>query len=171
MKLTLLIAAVFASVIAGHSQSLKKYAVSNSGCSLYIYCEPKFDVDYSEDSSKVFTGECTSDQVTYGLICIKLLTPVSDMDMAEDLVISYLDYLKVSFEIITAAGYGKGHRMNDNENVRGIIDYWQDKEKANWKIKAWTDCKFIAVMYAKSKKELPETKVSVFLNGFRFQGM
>ena len=91
--------------------------------------------------------------------------------MAEDLVISYLDYLKVSFEISNAAGYGKGHRMNDNENARGIIDYWQDKEKANWKIKAWTDGKFIAVMYAKSKKELPETKVEVFLNGFRFQGM
>lgn len=171
MRTTLLLAALLMSVITGHSQNPKKYAVSNSGCSLYTYCEPKFDVDYSEDSSKVYTGECTSGQVTYGLICIRLLHPVSDLNMAEDLVIAYLDYLKVNFEITTAAGYGKGHRLNNNDNARGIIDYWLDKEKANWKIKAWTDGKFIGVLYAKSKKVLPETKVEFFLNGFRFPGM
>jgi hypothetical protein len=155
-----------------HAQSLKKYPISNSGCSLYMFCDPgKFDVDKSEDSSMVYTAECVKEEVTYGVICIKLLNPVTDLDAAEDLVTSYLDYLKLSFEIASAAGYGKGHRLNNNENTRGIIDYWTDKEKEDYKVKAWTDGNFIGVLYAKSKKEIPETKVNVYLEGFRFPGM
>jgi hypothetical protein len=128
-------------------------------------------VDLSEDSSKVYTGECMVADVSYGVICVKLLTPVTDLTMAEDLVISYLDYLKVSFDIKKATGYGKGHRLNNNENTRGILDYWEGKDLANWKVKAWTDGKFIGFMHAYSKKELPETKVNVFLDSFRLPGM
>lgn len=119
----------------------------------------------------VYTAECVKEEVTYGIICIKLLSPVTDLDAAEDLVTSYLDYLKLSFEIASAAGYGKGHQLNNNENTRGIVDYWTDKEKENYKVKAWTDGNFIGVLYAKSKKEIPETKVNVYLDSFRFPGM
>jgi hypothetical protein len=157
--------------VSGFSQSLKKYPVSNSECSLYSYCEATYQMSLSEDSSKVYTGECNVADVWYGVICVKLLTPLPDLTMAEDLVISYLDYLKINFEIKKAAGYGKGHRLNNNENTRGIIDYWEDAELDKWKVKAWTDGKFIGFMYARSKKELPEQKVNVFLDGFRMPGM
>lgn len=150
------------------SQSLKKYPVSKSGCSYYNYCDAKFDISKSTDSSDIYTGECVAADVTYGIICVKLLNPVTDLQMAEDLLIAYMDFLKQSFEITSAAGYGKGHRLNNNENTRGIIDYWKDKENDGWKVKGWTDGKIVAVMYAYSKKELPETKVNVFLDGFRF---
>jgi|CXWL01.1.fsa_nt_gi hypothetical protein len=170
MKTTFLLAA-FLFIATADAQSLRKYPVSNSGCSLYSYCESKYDVDYSEDSSKVYTGECTSGEVTYGIICIKLLNTVTDLSAAEDLMVSYLDYLKMNFEIKKAAGYGKGHRLNNNENTRGILDYWEDKGMDKWKIKAWTDGKYIGFMYAYSKKDLPETKLDVFLNSFRFPGM
>jgi hypothetical protein len=151
------------------AQSLKKYPISNSGCSLYLYCDPKkFDFDYSEDSSKVYTGECLSNDVTYGVICIQLLRPLTDPEAAEELMISYLDFLKADFNVRTAAGYGKGHRLNQDESTRGIIDYWKDGEERNWKIKAWTNGKYIGVLYANSTKELPESRVNVFLDGFRF---
>jgi hypothetical protein len=160
------------SLLYCNAQSLKKYAISNSGCSVYTLCDPgRFDVDYSQDSSKVYTAECVKDEVHYGIICVKLLNPAVDLNTAEELVVSYLDYLKVDFEIASSAGYGKGHRLNSNENTRGILDYWKDKENVNWKVKAWTDSKFIVVLYANSKKELPETKADVFLNGLRFPGM
>ena len=158
-------------IFTGHSKSLKKYPISNSGCSLYIYCEPKFSVEKSTDSSLVFTGECVKDDISYGVVCVKLLNPVSDLTMAEDLLISYLDYLKENFNIINAAGYGKGHRLNNKENTRGILDYWEDKDKDKWKIKAWTDGKYIGFIYAYSKKELPEAKVNIFLDSFRLPGM
>lgn len=171
MKILLTLTIIFLSSNNGFSQSLKKYPIGNSGCSLYIYCEPKFSVEKSNDSSLVYTGECIREDISYGVICVKLLTPVSDLTMAEDLVISYLDYLKESFEITGAAGYGKGQRLNNNEKTRGIIDYWEDKDKDKWKVKAWTDGKYIGFMYAYSKKEMPEQKVNIFLDSFRMPGM
>lgn len=171
MKIILSFSLYLLCIFTGSSQSLKKYPISNSGCSLYIYCEPKFTIEKSTDSSLVYTGECVKDDISYGIVCVKLLNPVSDLTMAEDLVISYLDYLKENFSIINAAGYGKGHRLNNKENTRGILDYWEDKDKDKWKIKAWTDGKFIGFMYAYSKKELPEAKVNIFLDSFRLPGM
>jgi hypothetical protein len=172
MKTTLcwITALLLASLV--HAQSLKKYPISNSGCFAYMYCDPgKFDLDYSEDSSKVFTSQCDKEGVTYGVICIKLLNPIPDPANAEEVMISYVDYLKADFHIKSAVGYGKGHRLNNNENTRGILDYWEDNDGNHWKMKAWTDGKFIGVLFGYSKKELPETKVDVFLNSFRLPGM
>lgn len=149
------------------SQSLKKIPVGNSGCTVYTYCDMKFDESKSPDSSVVFAGECVKDEITYGTICVKLLNPPASLAMAEDLLVAYLDFLKGSFSITKAAGYGKGHRLNNNENTRGILDYWEDNEKNNWKVKAWTNGKVVGVMYAFSKKALPEPKVNIFLEGFR----
>lgn len=149
------------------SQNLKKYPVSKSGCSYYNYCDAKFDASKSQDSSDIYTGECAVSDVTYGIICVKLLNTVADLQMAEDLLIAYMDFLKQSFEITSTAGYGKGHRLNNNESTRGIIDYWKDKENNNWKVKGWTDGKHIGVLYAYTNKTLPEQKVNVFLDGFR----
>jgi hypothetical protein len=172
MKTFVLFAVLLIHFHNGHAQLLKKYSIGETGCTLYLYCDPgKFDVDYSEDSSKVYTGECIKEDITYGVICIRLLAPITDLNAAEEVMISYLEYLKASSNIISAAGYGKGHILNNNENTRGVIDYWKDKDQNNWKIKAWTNGVFIAVLYASGKKELPETKVDAFLNGFRFPGM
>jgi len=171
MKKTILLF-LFTAIIAGTSaQSFKKYPIGTSGCSVYLFCGPAFDEAYSEDSSKVYTGECAKDSVYYGTICVKLLNPVKDITQAEELVVAYLDFLKKSFSIEHAAGYGRGNRLNSNENTRGVIDYWQDKDKNNWKVKGWTDGKFIGIVYAYSIKELPEAKADVVLNSFRFPGM
>ena len=152
------------------AQSLKKYTLAGSGCSYYNYCEITFELTKSEDSSHIWTGECVKDDINYGIICVKLKEPVTDLTMAEDLMISYADYLKTSFKITKVAGYGKGHRLQNKENTRGIIDYWSDMEKNNWKIKAWTDGKFIGFMFVYSQKELPEPKINLFLDGFRLPG-
>lgn len=157
--------------LISYGQSLKKVPVSNSGCSVYTYCNFNFETEYSQDSSLVYIGECVKDEVSYGVICVKLLSPAADLDRAEELVINYLDYLKTSFNISKAVGYGKGHHLSKNENTRGVIDYWEDNEKNNWKVKAWTDGKFIGVLYGYSAKELPEQKLNVFLDSFRFPGM
>ncbi|MGB3007870.1 MAG: hypothetical protein WBC06_15250 [Chitinophagaceae bacterium] len=167
MKKNLLFFVLLFSITNSFGQSLKKYPISNSGCSVYNYCDIKYDISKSQDSSTVYAGECSKDEISYGVICVKLLEPVKDLNAAEELLISYADFLKSSFKITKSAGYGKGHRLNNNENTLGIIDYWEDAEKENWKIKAWTDGKFIGFLYAYSKKELPETKINLFLDGFR----
>lgn len=169
-KMLLLISCTLSFTIS-QSQSLKKYEISKSGCSVYMYCAPeRFEEAYSQDSSKVYTAECTMDNLTYGVICIQLLTPLKNMSEAEDMLIAYLDYLKTNFEIKSAVGYGRGNHLNNQEDTRGVVDYWKDGENNNWKVKAWTNGKFIGVLYVYSSKELSETKIDVFLNGFRFPG-
>ncbi len=166
-KVVLLLLSLTGWIQVSISQSLKKIPISTSGCSLYTFCEMKFDSSRSPDSSQVFAGECTKEDITYGTICVKLVNPPESLQMSEDLLIAYLDFLKGSFGITKAAGYGKGHRLNNNENTRGILDYWADAEKNNWKVKAWTDGKFIGVMYVYCLKEIPENKVNAYLEGFR----
>ena len=168
---TILLLAGFLIAVSTPAQSFKKVPISNSGCSLYSFCEFKFEKEYSEDSSLVYVGECVKDSMNYGVICVKLLQPGDDLDRSEESLISYLDYLKTSFKIINAAGYGRGHRLTGNENTRGVLDYWEDNEKNKWKIKGWTNGKFIGVLYGYSAKELNETKLNIFLEGFRFPGM
>ena len=94
----LLIFSIF--IIHTHAQIIKKYPVNKSGCFVYMFCDPaKFDEDFSQDSSKVYSATCTKDEIHYGVICAKLLKPVDDLDEAQELVASYLDYLKVDFGI------------------------------------------------------------------------
>src|SRR6188474_994911 len=108
---TILLFSSFLITIAIPVQTLKKVPISNSGCSVYAFCEFKFETDYSEDSSLVYVGECVKDGMTYGVICVKLLQPADDLDRSEESLISYLNYLKISFRILNSTGYGKGHRL------------------------------------------------------------
>ncbi len=154
------------------SQYLKKYDIGNSGCSVYLYCNPgDYQLSYSEDSSEVYTSECINDSTHYGVICVKLKESVSDMTTAENLLISYMDFLKTSFKITSAVGYGKGSHLADREDIRGIVDYWTDNENNNWKVHGWTDGNFIGILYGYSSGDLPESKVNVFLESFRLPGM
>ena len=169
-KISFLLASTIYFLISD-AQSFKKVPISNSGCLVYTYCDFKFETEYSEDSSQVFVSECEKDGLTYGIICVKLSQAEDDLGRAEESMISYLDYLKESFNIIRSAGYGKGHKLANNEKTRGVLDYWEDGDKNNWKIKAWTNGKFIGVLYGFSPKELPEQKLNLYLDGFRFPGM
>jgi len=174
MKRFLLLLAITIFSYNSYGQSFKKYLIGDSGCSAYFFCDPgTFDLSYSDDSSKVYTGECkTTDTLTYGIICIKLKEAVEPGKDAEELMTSYLDYLKTAFGITSSAGYGKGHTLKGKEDARGIIDYWEDKEGDSWKIKSWSDGKLITVMYVYAKGQLDETtKVNIFLDSFRFPGM
>lgn len=154
-----------------YGQGIKKVPISTSGCSIYTYCTFQFEKEYSEDSSEVYVSECVKDDMTYGVICVKLLQAVDSLEVAEESMINYLNYLKTSFKILKSAGYGKGHHLNNNENTRGVLDYWEDAEKKNWKVKAWTDGKYIGVLYGYSAKELSEQKLNLFLDSFRLPGM
>jgi hypothetical protein len=131
-----------------------------------------FDASYSEDSSVVYTGECSPDSTVYGLICVKLKEPVEAGAVSESLMISYLDYLKTVLKVKSSVGYGKGHTMENYAIAKGVIDYWKDEKNNDWKIKGWTDGKIIVMMYVYEKGVLEyKPKHDLFLNGFRFPGM
>lgn len=164
----------FSTLSAGSyaQQTPATVAISNTGCTVQVYCFPgRFDAYDLEDGSTVFADDCEKEEITYGIYCVKLKTPLTNLDAAEDTAISYLDFLKLDYGIVKANGYDKGHRLNKNESTRGVFDTWKDADEHKWKIKAWTNGKFICVLYMHSIKELPDKKATVFLEGLRFPGM
>jgi len=155
-----------------HAQTIRKYFIGNSGCTAYIYCDPgNFEASFNEDSSLVYSAECVAGGTTFGLITIKLSAAAGSLHNAEGSLINYLDLLKKTFEIKEAVGYEKGHRLNNDKNTRSAIDYWTGSDGQKWKVKGWTDGKFIAVLYVKGNIEVEKFKKDLFLNSFRFQGM
>ncbi|CAN5778287.1 hypothetical protein BH10BAC2_BH10BAC2_40290 [soil metagenome] len=155
-----------------HAQGMKKYDIDDSGCKAYFFCDPgNASKSYSEDSSEIYTMECIADNLHYGLICVKYNKAVLPIQEPAALMIQYVDYLKQEFKIAESAGYGKGHTMSSDANATGIIDYWKDSEGGEWKIKSWTDGRFIGFMYVYGDGELGSdktSKIDVFLDGFRF---
>jgi hypothetical protein len=99
---------------------------------------------------------------------VQLKEKIADLKDAEQVLEQYLDYIKSSFGIEAAAGYGKGHRLRGKEDTRGMIDYWKDKEKNNLNVKGWTNGQYIVVLMAISDKEIPFEKGNVFLDGIVF---
>lgn len=172
MSRILLCLALVAIVFTARAQDPQKVAISTTGCTVDVYCLPgRFDVYDLEDGSTVYADDCEKENVTYGIYCIKLKKPISDLAAAEDSMITILDFLKLDYGIVKGKGYDKGHKLNKDDNTRGIFDTWEDTEDNKWKIRAWTNGQFICVLHMHSTKELPDKKTEVFLNGLRFPGM
>jgi hypothetical protein len=147
-------------------------AISNTGCTVQVFCFPgRFDAYDLEDGSTVYADDCEKDGITYGIYCVKLKSPVDNLEAAEDTTITYLDFLKLDYGITEAKGYSKGHLLNKNNSTRGIFDKWEDIDKNKWKLRAWTNGNYICVLYVFSSKELPDKKTEIFLEGLRFPGM
>lgn len=150
------------------SQSPKNYLIDGTSCSVYMICNPgKFESSYEKDSSKIYSRECIDHQTTYGIFLIDLPATL-ELSAAEEKTIFYLDFLKEKKEIGAALGYSKGHRLNKNENTRGVIDQWIGPGGIVWKLRAWTDGKYIAILYVHGRIVIEESKKDAFLNGFRF---
>ncbi|MGB3007869.1 MAG: hypothetical protein WBC06_15245 [Chitinophagaceae bacterium] len=149
-----------------------KVAISTTGCTVQVYCFPgRFDNYDLDDGSTVYADDCEVEKVTYGIYCVQLKKPIPDLQAAEDTIITYLDFLKLDYGIVKSKGYDKGHKLNKDDNTRGITDTWEDADKNKWKIKAWTNGNLICVLHVHSDKDLPEKKTEIFLEGLRFPGM
>jgi hypothetical protein len=150
-----------------------KTPVSNSGCYAYFpkaEAELKFELSYSEDSAKVYTGEVVDGVHHFAVIVVKMNQKLSGKEEKENMLIGYLDYLKTSFEVKNAAGYGKGHQLESAPNSVGVIDYWVDADANKWAIKGWTDENILAVMMLYGPEDYPIFNVQkMFLDGFRFK--
>lgn len=171
-RCSLLLIILLVGIKSINAQQLIKRDISTSGCQAYFFCNPgAFEKSYSPDSSIVYTGSCrVADSLEYGLIVIRFKETVPEPLVAENLMISYMDYLKESFQIKSAVGYGKGHTMPSHAAARGVIDFWKDKDGHEWKVKGWTDGAVLSFLYVMSLTgALPNsTKTDIYLDGFRF---
>ncbi|MBK7029929.1 MAG: hypothetical protein IPH45_12270 [Bacteroidales bacterium] len=123
---------------------------------------------FSPDSSKVYTLESLDEAGnTFSIIVVDLAVELPGEEV-ENILISYLDYLKEQFGVLSSAGYGKGHKLDTHASAKGINDFWSSQED-DISVKAWGDPNFLAVMMVFSEKGKDVTSRSqAFFNGFRF---
>ena len=152
-----------------------KYPIGESTVQIYFPSQPgEVYVDYSPDSSMVYTVECTDSSTgqdfQFGAIVVNLKDEIEE-DLQEELLVSYLDYLKESFNIESAAGYGKGHTLTTHESAKGIIDLWEDEDLQKWEITGWIAENTIVVLFEYGPDEYPNKSViEIFMKGVRFSG-
>ncbi|MBP6455428.1 MAG: hypothetical protein KA275_01760 [Chitinophagaceae bacterium] len=155
---------------------MAKYSVGNSGIQLYFPSKPdEAVVSYSEDSSKIFTISCldTSQNAAYYFeaIVVTLNENINAQDHIDNLVIPYLDYLKKNFNISDAAGYGKGHTLENHQTAKGVIDYWVDNDGIKYNITAWGAEKYIVILIIKGADTYPIFNITeMYKKGVRFPG-
>lgn len=176
MKSLLTILAIILSATAilnaQESSRFQKYPISNTGCFAYFPSAPgAFDVQMSDDSLNVYTGEASFDNANYAVILVDFKENFKGVkkEELEGLVTGYLDFLQKQFAITGAAGYGMGHTLESNPNAVGVIDFWEDADGLKYSVKAWADEKTLAVLMVYSKSEVNYNISSLFLNGFRFK--
>jgi hypothetical protein len=152
--------------------NLRKFQIGESGCAVYLPAtDVDWDVSVSEDSSYVCTGEVTKDNFNYFVIAVKFKEPFTDVtskDM-EDLLISYLDYLKGQFSISGSAGYGKGHPVEGHDISAGVIDFWEGDDGSQWSVKGQVTNTHLGITGVYGYDDPSDNSLTnVVLNGFVF---
>ena len=132
---------------------------------------PEFELSKSEDDAEVYTSDLELDGFRFASVSVKFSEAFTDAEPEdlEDLLISYLDYLKEKFEIEDAAGYGRGHTLESASDAIGVLDYWEDGDGLHYAVKGWINPKYIGIMFIYGEGDYPHFNVQqMYLDGFRF---
>lgn len=174
---TTLLLSLFSGILFAQQQSkvptprFTKQAIATTGCYAYL---PE-GVNWAEqtkspDSSDIFQCSRTYEGgYELGLIFVHFSAPFNTLTQPEleDLLISYSDYLKGSFNIKSAVGYGRGHRLAADTTVIGVIDYWEDKDKKQMSVQGWINPEYLAFYYILGPDNQADKFRSIFFNGLR----
>jgi hypothetical protein len=110
--------------------------------------------------------ECNENDITYGIISIKLKNTYSNLNDAEKTLRAFMERLQQSFAIQHATGlHVETFLMNGRS---AITNYWQDAAQRDWKVKGWTDGARMAVLYIKNIGLVSVAKEEYFLDGAFF---
>jgi hypothetical protein len=115
---------------------------------------------------RMYVSEWNKKDVTYGVISIKLKNRFSQLTEAENVLIRFMQQLQPAFAIQHSTGAAI---ENDVVQTRtAVVDYWQDADRRDWKVKGWTDGVTLAVYYIKNIGRIPVQQEERFLNSASF---
>ncbi|TND10405.1 MAG: hypothetical protein FD123_47 [Bacteroidetes bacterium] len=124
------------------------------------------------DSSQRFTGtKDVGGGFTFGFIAVKFQEfDNSTPDELEDLLVTYLDSVQKSWNIVKTNGYGGGKTLASDSKARGVIDYWSDKDGKEYALKGWANKTGLCVLYIQGPNIYPHTTIAdSFFDQFRFK--
>ena len=159
------------------AQTYKAYPLGESGCQASFPCAaPQAVLEYSPDSSEVYSSECSYQDVFYSLICVKLAPDVRvqmlSLNDYDTLLTHYLEYLKSAFHITASSGIEYNRVLPEHRDARGVSELWIDTGDAEWEVSAWCNGKYLSVhMVYMMEGQIPAEKKEfnrTFLYGIRF---
>lgn len=147
------------------SQKVKNQTIGSTGCSALLASEV-LDVSATESGDKLYFHEFREKRVSYGMICVEM-NEEYNLDEAIEMLTAYIEKLRGPLYILHNTGIQEDSDWNSSLS-RTIVDYWQDCEKKDWKVKGYTNGKILAVLYVKNISHVEVSKQDLFLDSFHF---
>lgn len=164
-------AAIYTSLIA-QNEEYKSYPIHETGYSALFPLDPGMaDVSLSNSELVVYTMEVSDIEKRYGLQLVMLEDNFvnSEKETLEELLMSYMQLLKLSYDVTSGIGYIKGQIHPENTKASGILDFWEDERGAQWAVKGWVDSHALVVMYVYTPTAEGMSVPYEFLDGFSFK--
>ena len=141
--------------------------IGDTGCSALLFTGNNgIDSITTRNGDDLYFHEYSEKKITDGLICIRLHKNY-ELLSAEELLSVYINKLRKPFHIHHHIGLTGDTDWNQTGTAT-ITDYWQDRKGFDWKIKGYTNGKYMAVLYVKNIGEAALNKHDLFLDSFHF---
>ncbi len=158
--------------LSAQTIQFKNYAIDNTGYGALFPADPgKADVSMNNSELEEYTMEVSSNGKRYGLQVVLLGTNFinSDKETLESLLVSYMQLLKLSYDVTSGIGYIREQKHPYNADANGILDFWEDERGAQWAVKGWVDNTALAVLYVHTRSAADMNVPYEFLDGFAFK--
>jgi hypothetical protein len=143
------------------SRKFKRTFLGTRGSSLEFSPDATFE-HTMHDGDELYFSEHREKFVTYGVLVAHLKEELCQED-ARTVLESYMERLRKPFK----APYNTG--LTDcSASTIAMVDYWQDEDSVDWKLKACSDGRTMAILYVKNINDAEVEKQEGFLNSFRF---
>jgi hypothetical protein len=143
----------------------KKIRIGDTNCSVLFSPDAVFDYTRSDDGDELYFAEYTEKEVSYGVLCARISSKVP-LDEARDIMDSYLTRLHKPFHALYNTGIDLCQPFSPETDCIQMVDYWQDEDEMDWKVKGYTDGQIIAVLYVKNINQSTVEQQDLFLDSF-----
>jgi hypothetical protein len=150
------------------AKKLKNYKIGDTGCTALLFPgNHGFDRTTTTTGDLMYFHESRKDDATYGIICIQLLEKYGKEE-ASHMLSSYIGKLKEPFSILHQTGIQDDMDWNTDDSIT-FVDYWQDQDQKDWKVKGYTNGEVMAILYVQNISHVAASQLDHFLDSFHFK--
>ena len=143
------------------SRKFKRTFIGIRECSLDFAPGVEFE-HTTHEGDELYFAEHKENFITYGVLVAYLHEELEQED-ARKVLSTYMNRLRQPFKAPHNTGIVDCSASNIN-----LVDYWQDEDSVDWKLKAYSNGSTMAILYVKNINDSEVEKQEAFLNSFRF---
>ena len=154
-------------VLYQSSKKPRRTIIGDTNCSVVFSPEAVFDFTESEDGDQLYFAEHIEKNSSYGVLCARVGSRLP-LEEAQEVMTTYINRLRRPFHALYSTGIDLCQNRSQDSHCIKMVDYWQDEDNFDWKVKGYTDGEVIAVLYVKNINEIDVEKQDEFLDSFWF---